>query len=527
MINITQTKNIPPTLTIDSTEELRQNKTMEHGLSNYGEDYIATYESALLSLESDPNNSKLQSKAVLALARMGSLNFALKEYRRYRLDKIRHHEDIMALGGRLSKDFFLASSGAKALEHARDSAAQYEAAFQDTKGFYSGINSATMAFLSDMPWDIVKARVDSTLNLLPPPQDLTPENHYFIEATRAECLLLLGDIEASQHALRKAVNFDPLNYTAHASTLKQFRLILDKRDADQRWLDPFKPPHAAHYAGHIWPHADNASQDLPTQISDMIQRHDIGFGYGALAAGSDILIAEALLAEGAELNLILPTNIDHFIAQSVQPFGDDWLPRFHNCLEQAHSLTCLSTLETESHQGYNILAARMAMGQAILRGKTLNTPATQLLIHDPKRTESLTSHHKTDWDDTGLSAIHIKLKIQPTSLPQSPVAQETIPLILAHSTPSAFDKFKDFDTLIKNMSFADDESYALHFDLNAATEDLEIIKHHNHAGHILASESVASFAALKYSDVFDITFAGIVKKTNGHTLRCYSLRPQR
>jgi len=199
---------------------------------SYNTDYLNDYDTAITALKTDPNNPELKHQAVLALARAGSLEFALKEYQRYALEKIRHHEDIMALGGRLYKDLYLQNSGKEALEYAQKSAAKYEAAFQDTQGYYSGINSAAMALISDMPWYIVKTRVENILTLLPPTENLSPENHYFVEATRAECLLILGQSSEAKNALRKAITFDPLNYTAHASTLKQFKLILDKRGTE-------------------------------------------------------------------------------------------------------------------------------------------------------------------------------------------------------------------------------------------------------------------------------------------------------
>lgn len=114
-------------------------------------DYIQSYENATAKLSTSPSDQNLQHKAVLSLARAGSLGFALSEYKRYALNNVRQHEDIMALGGRLSKDLYLRSSGKKALDYARDSAHQYEAAFQDTKGYYSGVNAATMALMSKMP----------------------------------------------------------------------------------------------------------------------------------------------------------------------------------------------------------------------------------------------------------------------------------------------------------------------------------------------------------------------------------------
>ena len=304
-------------------------------------DYLSDYETAISQIQADHQNLEAKYQAVLALARMGSLDFACAEYKRYELDKIRHHEDIMSLGGRLSKDLYLSSSGKIALGHARESSEKYEQAFNDTQGFYSGINAATMALLAGMPWDIIKDRVSTVFKLLPSNESLSPEEHYFIEATRAECLLLFGETDKAADSLRNAIEFDPLNYTAHASTLKQFEHILRERHADKAWLNQFRPPRPVHFAGNIWRYGAEVPEDLQIKISDIIQSNDIGFGYGAIAAGADIVIAEAILNEGGELNIILPSDLDSFIEHSVRPFGEAWVPRFSECVKQAKNLTLL------------------------------------------------------------------------------------------------------------------------------------------------------------------------------------------
>ena len=182
--------------------------------------YILSYEHAIEALKSRPDDRELQHQAVLSLARSGALDFAIAEYNRFGLHEITQHEDIMALNGRLSKDLYLRSSGTTATEHAQDAALKYEAAFKSTRGYYSGINSATMALMADMPSDNITERVKAVETLLPLPENLAPEDHYFIEATRAECFLLAGNQAETIKSLQSAVNFDPLNFSAHATTLK-------------------------------------------------------------------------------------------------------------------------------------------------------------------------------------------------------------------------------------------------------------------------------------------------------------------
>jgi len=460
-------------------------------------DYVGDYEQAISALESEPDNLDCKHKAVLALAQMGSLNFAQAEFKRYELDKVRHHEDIMGLGGRLSKDLYLVSAGKTSLAHARDAAEKYEAAFKDTQGYYSGVNAATMALLADMPWDIIKG------------------------PTRAECFLLLEEENRAQAALRAAIDFDPLNYTAHASTLKQFGLILDKRQADNSWLSQFKPPKAAHFAGHLWNHDEQSKQNFSERISDLIQRQDIGFGYGALAAGADILFAEALLEEGAELNVILPSDLDSFIIDSVEPYGDKWVGRFNACIEQASSLRCLPK-SNGTDAAHLILSARMAMGQAILRSQHLDVAPVQMLMLDPDRSASLTLMHKRDWDEAKHRYHEIVIENEMKLAPSAALAQTEIPFLWRDSSapaPQIFATLEDAIARSKNAIMS-----AVVFDLPDATEALNSLVNHGLKDSILVSEAVASYALLKHADKYKVTFAGNISGHTDNTIRTYTVR---
>lgn len=491
-------------------------------------DYIQSYENAVTALRKTPGNQDTQHKAVLALARAGSLDFAISEYKRYGLNKVRHHEDIMALGGRLHKDLYMTSSGATALQHAKDSAAQYEAAFQDSQGYYSGVNAATMALLADMPDYIVRERVSAILNILPQTDRLSKEDHYFIEATRAECFLLLGETKKAELAFRCAIEFDPLNYTAHASTLKQFGLILDKRNTSKAWLDNLKPPRPVHFAGHLWPHSNTSSEQLSNQLSDVIQQHDIGFGYGALAAGADITIAEALLAEGAELNVFLPSPIDDFLEYSVRPFGEGWVPRFKACLERAQSCIELPQKQGGVSAKQNILSAQMAMGQAILRSSYLDVAPCQLLISDSSRKGSFTSRHSEDWTALGLEQLNINLPQGIKLSDVEAIKPLNLSVLVGNSTAVSFQKFSNFETAISDIidnQMDSSVTASLHFNLPGAENTLETIMNKNLHGTILISEAMAGYIALKHRTDFKVVFAGTALDKTEAPIRCYTLQP--
>jgi len=352
-----------------------------------------------------------QQASILKLARAGSTQFALSEYSRLDLDKIRNHEDIMALHGRLYKDLFLSQSGKEALESAQRSAEKYEAAFKDTQGFYSGINAATMSLLAGFPKDMVKMRAKRIVDILPATEELDSETKYFVEATRAEAQLLLDDITSTQQSMRTALNHDPLNFTAHASTLKQFRMIAAHRGENYNWLTDFRPPIAVHFAGHMFGVKEELDTDLPCltqaqidalkiEISELIQMQDIGFGYGALAAGADILIAEAILEEGGELHVTLPVNQAFFIEASVKPYGYSWVERFETCLSRASSVRIVSAISSTPNTSLEKQASLSSMGAAIRHAESLSVPSAQLLIWNGKLGFTGTAADAGLWKET-------------------------------------------------------------------------------------------------------------------------------
>ena len=62
-------------------------------------------------------------------------------------------------------------------------------------------------------------------------------------------------------------------------------------------------------------------QLVAARVADVATRGSIGFAYGSLAAGADILWAEALLAVGSEVHVVLPFALEEFVRVSVEPSG--------------------------------------------------------------------------------------------------------------------------------------------------------------------------------------------------------------
>jgi len=207
------------------------------------------------------------------------------------------------------------------------------------------------------------------------------ETPFFIAATRAQAHLVRGEMAAAQAAFAQACAADPDGWADRAAALRQMALVLAAKGGDAAWLDAFRPPRSLNFAGHLGVSAA-AGDSLRGAVGEWLAAERIGFGFGALAAGADIVVAEALLERGAELHVVLPIGVEAFIAQSVMPYDPAWLPRFHACLDAAQSVRCLTALRGAYEPLATRLAADVAMGAAVLNARMLASGAAQLLITD-------------------------------------------------------------------------------------------------------------------------------------------------
>lgn len=324
------------------------------------------------------NGSNLTS--ILASARSGALDHAWREFKAAGFGPDHPDPAAHTLYGRLLKDRALRTSGDERRALFAEAADAYARADALAAAPYHLINVATMRFLSgdqskaaNLAAEVI-ARIDSGSEIADTP--------YFIEATRAEALLLQRNIEAATETLRHAMSLGSA-YEDHAVTLRQLNLICEASDLPCDWLDAFRPPASLHFAGHLGVAAHDAANDeLIARIDAVLDTHKVGFGYGALAAGSDILIAERLIARGAELHVMLPMSRSAFRAASVEPWAEDWAERFEACIASAVSVRAVSDVTGRYDPIANTLASELSMGAAVLNARLLESQALQLLVAD-------------------------------------------------------------------------------------------------------------------------------------------------
>jgi len=140
------------------------------------------------------------------------------------------------------------------------------------------------------------------------------------------------------------------------------------------------PPPVIVYSGHMFEQDCAEEPALAGRIAAALEELGTNEAFGPLACGADILIAEAVLARGGRLDVVLPFAEDDFIAESVLCGGEGWLPRYRRCRGAAHAVhfaTPLAYVDDDNQFYYN---TRFAMGLAALRARELGAEAVQLAV---------------------------------------------------------------------------------------------------------------------------------------------------
>jgi hypothetical protein len=363
---------------------------------------LAAFDLAERGLSEHPDDAALKHRAVLALARAGATEEAARRFVDYGLDRIEDEdEDIGALRARIAKDSALAEEGEVRRRRAGRAAELYGAVFARTGGYYPAINAASLSLIAG---NETRARelAEAVLSLVA----ASGEDSYWAAATEAEALLLLVRDVAAHEALERAAARHDLDYGALATTRRQLRVICQMLGLDSDVLRPLTGPAVVYFCGHRigtdgFPR--EAEPLVQASIATVLQRHSPGYAYGALAGGADILWAEALLAHGTELHVVLPFDERAYVQQSVATCGPDWAERFTRCRDAA---TEVRYATNDAFLGDDVLlryGGELAMGLALLRARYLDAEVRQLALWDgePPRGVAGTAIDVATWRSGG------------------------------------------------------------------------------------------------------------------------------
>lgn len=343
-------------------------------------DLLGAYDAAIAGISAGHASHELYYLLVLTLARMGDTDRAHALFVHHNL-AAEASEDVQSLLARILKDRAIAASSANRRDMLRAASQAYLDANAMFGGYYSLINAASLSFLAG---DTDSGRGLGRRVLADP--DVARPTSYFAAVSAAEAWLLLGDAEQAMAAATMACAFPDAALGPRGSTVRQFRLLggasQGSADLAERLCTLLQPPPILFYSGHLFVEDAVLEAAVAARIDVALAASETAIAYGALACGADILFAEAVLRRGAELHVVLPFITEDFIAESVLPGGDGWLPRFEAALAAAKSVTFASEAayigDPEQYQHGNSLA----MGMAVLRASHLYTRAELMTVWD-------------------------------------------------------------------------------------------------------------------------------------------------
>jgi class 3 adenylate cyclase len=391
------------------------------------------YDLAMQGHAQHPDDWALKHRAVLCLASTGATEQARELAEYLEITKLgpealaaipqRLALDLQTIVPRLDRDKALASKGAERQRLLLNAAKGYEAVYQQyldaglADAYYPGICCANLRLLGGE----TAAAITLAKELLRQLAAWPTAKSYYELATEIEAELIVGDLEAAAKiadALRVEVQKSP-DFRAIARTIQQLHLVADAKGISVDTSGSLALPRVIHFLGHIisapggrgrFP-AD-AEADVRARIEQELAGPNGLFAYGSLAAGADILFAEAVLKQGGLLHVVLPFEIEEFINISVRPAGEQWVARFRSCFEQAATRRFATEdgyLGDDSLFGY---CSQLAMGLAQLRANLMGTHAEQIAVWDgnPPTGPAGTAVDMKVWRETGFPQIHINVR---------------------------------------------------------------------------------------------------------------------
>jgi class 3 adenylate cyclase/tetratricopeptide (TPR) repeat protein len=383
-----------------------------------GEPLLA-YDIVSEALKQWPQDPRLRQLLALALLRSGAVQQALEVLQKL-VDEDNRDEETLGLLARAHKDFANRATDLKDKTEQWGLAYEtYASAYERTRGYWSGINAATLArYLHNQEKAMALANQVTAQCL----QELSRGTGdagelYWLQATLGEAALIRGEVSDAIKWYAQAGRGAGRKYGDLASTRRNARLLFSVLDLDpeqrQRIESCFPIPRVVVFSGHMIDQPGRLTPRFPNylasrvyqKIADTLERLDARIGFSSAACGSDILFLEAMLKRGGEINVILPHLKEEFIKTSVTLIpGADWGPRFEAVLEQATQVIIASENRTSGNAMVYEYANLLLDGLAILRAKMLDTELIPLVVWDggvgdgPGGTSSLVQH----WRSSGL-----------------------------------------------------------------------------------------------------------------------------
>ncbi len=343
-------------------------------------------------LEYFPENLRLIQLYALSLIKCGFLNRARRILTGL-VKKGHFDEETLGILGRVYKDMWVISGGAEGdVSYLKKSRNFYLQAFKKSRGYYSGINAASMSCMLGERENAGRlARM--VLKICMDRMRAGEKRDYWILATMGEGLLLLGDTDKALQYFKFARGVSGKNFSYLASTRKQMGLLKNYIDIEKEVFALLKVPPVVAFTGHMLDRpgrkhsrfSPDTEEDVKNAICGVLERINPGIGYSSAACGSDILFLECMHERRAETNIVLPFVFEDFMRTSVEFAGRGWAERAQRALSKSTQVL----MATEGkYAGDDLLfdyANRIIMGKTILRSELLETDPVLVAVWDGRK----------------------------------------------------------------------------------------------------------------------------------------------
>lgn len=323
----------------------------------------------------------------LALARAGSPQRCL-DILLERREVLAGVTDAPALRGRICKDGWKATGDARLLAESLD---HYLLAYRESGGDpFPGVNAASVALIAGRNEEAraLAAEVRSRLG------NACAGEGYWAAVTRAECALVLGEVEIARGEYRKACAGGDVPRANLVTTRSQARLLLPHHGCGERDFDDvFALPNVACFTGHK---TDDIARPAPrfpasnvpavaARLREVLSARQIRLGFSSAARGGDIVFAEAIrdLPDG-ETNIFIPGDRENFRRASVTTGVDpSWDLRFEQTLADADEVTEIEPCRGDGLQPVDFdYCNRLCLGAAMFRAQELDSELTLIALWD-------------------------------------------------------------------------------------------------------------------------------------------------
>ena len=348
-------------------------------------------------------------------------------------------EETLAILGRVYKEmWYLTDKAGTKHPHFLRSKNLYLKSYLKNRGYYSGINAASLSLLAGES-EIAEKLARSVLKICTGLIKSTASRDYWVYATIGEACTLLGKQEGALSYYDRAKRLVGANFADIASMRRQLKLLSRVTPIAAEVLGNLRIPPVIAFTGHMIDHPERESPRFPARLEEEVARRISGaldelggqIGYASAASGSDVIFLEQFQTRGGETNVILPFDREDFFHTSVDFAGPDWRSRVEHVLEKC---TQIEQATRGKYRGDDVLFSytnQIIMGKTILRSKFLETDPTLLAVWDGNNSAAKggTSEFIQMWERRGypLKVIDLRTTSEVAIAPQKPEIRQHLP----------------------------------------------------------------------------------------------------